>query len=363
MRKVEAPAVAEARLFAPEDEAHCRRTIEEWWRMPLEDLVSRADRVCRTVYGDGVYLRGLLEFSNYCRMDCLYCGIRRSNRNVHRYRLDEEVILQVVRTAFARGFRTFVLQSGEDPAWPAGRLARLVERIKEQTRGEAAVTLSCGLMTREEYRLLREAGADRYLMRFETADPDLHLRLRGVALERRIEGLVYLRELGYEVGSGFMVGLPGETDETMVENLLLCRRLDLDMVGIGPFIPHPETPLADAPQIPLDRTIRAVAILRLLLPGANLPGTTAAGSLEPDGRERMLASGGNVLMPNITPVQHKKDYLLYPGKICLDEDGFHCVGCLTMRVATVGKRIDWEKGTSRQYLWRQHGAEETVHRA
>ncbi|ADN02734.1 [FeFe] hydrogenase H-cluster radical SAM maturase HydE [Spirochaeta thermophila] len=344
-------------------EAEARKAVEEWWRMPLPLLVKEADRVCRRVHGDGVYLRGLLEFSNYCRKDCLYCGIRRSNRKVRRYRLDEEVILAVVREAFARGFRTFVLQSGEDPAWPAERLARLVERVKQETRGEAAVTLSCGLMSREDYRLLREAGADRYLMRFETADPVLHRRLRGMDLDRRLEGLHHLRDLDYEVGSGFMVGLPGETEETMWENLLLCRRLDLDMVGIGPFIPHPETPLAHAPQVPLERTIRAVAILRLLLPGANLPGTTAAGTLEPDGREKMLAAGGNVLMPNITPVAHKKDYLLYPGKICLDEDGFHCVGCLTMRVATVGKRIEWERGASRQYLWRHHGRRAEVHRA
>lgn len=331
-----------------------KRRIRELWQLPLDELRGMAERACADTYGDEVYLRGLIEYSNVCRMDCLYCGIRKSNERVNRYRLGEEAILEAVASGYERGFLTFVLQGGEDPEWPAERLASLVKRIKQVCNNEAAVTLSSGLMSRDDYMLLAESGADRYLMRFETADAELHARLRGgVSLRRRIEALLDMRDAGFELGSGFMCGLPGEDDEVMIKNLYLCKLLELDMIGIGPFIPHPETPLRDTPQLDLERTLRAEAILRIILPGANLPATTAAGSLRPDGRERMLECGANVLMPNLTPVIHKKDYLLYPGKICLDEDGFKCVSCLRLRVASVGKRIVWDRGTSKNFLARK----------
>ncbi|MEM5948325.1 [FeFe] hydrogenase H-cluster radical SAM maturase HydE [Spirochaetia bacterium 38H-sp] len=324
--------------------------IRELWALSLDKLKSMADDACKNTYGDEVYLRGLIEYTNVCRMDCLYCGIRKSNDKVNRYRLDEDSILAAVEEGYGRGFRTFVLQGGEDPEWPAERLARLVAKIKELCNYEVAVTLSSGLMTKDDYVILRDAGADRYLMRFETADSKLHERLRGgISLRRRIQALLDMRDAGFELGSGFMCGLPGEDDEVMLKNLYLCKLLELDMIGIGPFIPHPDTPLKDAPQLGLERTLKAEAILRIILPGANLPATTAAGSLQPDGRERMLECGANVLMPNLTPVIHKKDYLLYPGKICLDEDGFKCVSCLSLRVASVGKKIVWDIGTSKNY--------------
>ncbi|MBN1499227.1 MAG: [FeFe] hydrogenase H-cluster radical SAM maturase HydE [Spirochaetes bacterium] len=313
-------------------------------------LIAAADEVCRNVYGSKVYLRGLIEFSNICNIDCLYCGIRKSNKEVKRYRLSEDEIIDTVSSGTKYGFKTFVLQGGEDPYFTTPVLCGLVEKIKK-INPEAAVTLSAGIRSCESYRLLKEAGCDRYLLRFETSDPELHKYLRnGVTLNERLKALDNLRKYDYEVGSGFMVGLPGETEETRIQNALLCRDYNFDMVGIGPFIPHPSTPLADALQMPLELAIRSVALVRLFLPEANIPATTAAGSLSSAGRERMLAAGANVLMPNITPVKYKKDYELYPGKICLDESGFECAGCLEGRVLSVNKFITYERGDSAGFL-------------
>ena len=310
-----------------------------------EALFRAADEVCRRVHGNKVLLRGLIEFSNHCTMDCAYCGIRRSNGKADRYRLSEEEVLDLVGTAFERGLRTFVLQSGEDPEYSPSRVADLVRRIKEKTRGEAAVTLSCGILPRRELKNLREAGADRYLLRFETSDPALYSRLKGgEKLERRLAFLKALAEEGFQAGSGFMTGLPGETEETRENNIRLCAELKLDMVGIGPFIPHPETPLGKAPQESLLLTLRAAARVRLALPECHIPATTAAGSLDPAGRERMLEVGANVLMPNLTPPEAKQLYLLYPGKICLDEPWTHCLGCLDLRVRSIGKVLSYERG-------------------
>lgn len=314
-------------------------------------LFAEADRVCRLHYGNRVYLRGLVEFSNHCCLNCLYCGIRRDNADIRRYRLDIAALLVVVRQGFTAGLRTFVLQSGEDEQYDIPTLCRLVEEIKQETRGEAAVTLSCGIRSRREYRDLRRAGTDRYLLRFETSDPHLHVYLRdGIPLSRRLEALADLKELGFETGSGFMVGLPGETEETHLQNALLCGKLQLDMVGIGPFIAHPRTPLAGSPGLPLEPVLRLTALVRLLLPLANIPATTATGTLEPTGREQALAAGANVLMPNLTPVECKKDYLLYPGKICLEENGLECMGCLKDRVASIGKDLSFAVGFSKSYV-------------
>jgi biotin synthase len=311
-------------------------------------LVALGDTICRAGFGPRVFVRGLIEFTNFCACDCHYCGIRRSNARVRRYRLSEEEVLACVGRGRARGIRTFVLQGGEDPEYGTDRIARLIEKIrKNHSEGECALTLSCGIRTRADYAALKAAGANRYLLRFETSDPALHERLRGgIPLARRLEALADLKDLGYEVGSGFMVGLPGETEDTRVGNVLLCKSLGLDMVGIGPFIPHPDTPLAAARQEPLEMTLRTLAFLRMLLPKANLPATTAAGSLAPDGRERMLRAGANVLMPNISPVSVKKDYELYPNKICVDEDGLKCLDCLSLRVRGIGKTLSLELGNS-----------------
>jgi len=255
------------------------------------------------------------------------------------------LIIDTVRAGFSAGLRTFVLQSGEDMFYSTSVLAGLVEKIKNATGGEAAITLSCGIRSKEDYLKLKIAGADRYLLRFETSDPALHAYLRsGIRLEERLRALGDLKNAGYQVGSGYMVGLPGETEEIRIGNALLCRELDLDMAGIGPFIPHPDTPLGDNAYPGLEMTIRAVALVRLLIPRAHIPATTAAGSIDPQGREKILSSGANVLMPNITPLPYRKDYALYPGKICLDEDGIKCIGCLELRAGSRGKTVIKDRG-------------------
>ncbi len=335
-----AEGIAEARKDAP--------SIIGFYRTAsTEELIRKADAVCRQYHSDKVWLRGLIEFSNYCVMDCQYCGIRRSNSNVRRYRLTGDEIIATVKKGLEAGLRTFVLQSGEDPFFTSDRLCRLVGRIKNAVSDNAAITLSCGARTRVQFRELKNAGVDRYLMRFETSDGQLYKALRnGMKLEDRLRALYDLKDLGYETGSGYMVGLPGETEETRINNALLCRKLGLDMAGIGPFIPHPETPLSSAAQMPIELAVRATALLRLLLPLANIPATTAAGTLDPMGREKMIEAGANVLMPNITPVEYRKDYLLYPNKICIEETGFESIGCLSSRVALSGKVLDFGRGDS-----------------
>ena len=330
-----------------EENIETDKIIDFYRKSSTEELCAKASEVALERHGKSVYLRGLIEFSNYCSMDCLYCGIRRGNNKAVRYRLSGDEIVSAAKSGWSAGLKTFVLQGGEDPYCSTDMMCRVTERIKELTAGEAAVTLSLGIKSKADYSLLKKAGADRYLIRFETSDPDLHRYLRGgVTLERRLEAIYDLKELGFETGSGYMTGLPGETEETRINNALLCRKLGLDMAGIGPFIPHNDTPLAGEKQMPLDLCIRATALLRLLLPEAHIPATTAAGSLEPDGRERMIAAGANVLMPNITPLGVKKHYLLYPGKICLEESGLECIGCLSMRVKTAGRELDFGLGSA-----------------
>lgn len=325
--------------------------IDTYKQKTTEELSLMAREVCESKYGPKVYIRGLVEFSNHCLMDCLYCGIRKSNGQVERYRLTEEQIIQTVFTGYERGVKTFVLQSGEDSYFSLDVLAGIVEAIKNKTGDDAAITLSCGIRSKDDYRTLKQAGADRYLIRFETSDEKLHSYIRnGISLKRRLKALEDLSACGFELGSGYMVGLPGETEEIRIQNALLCKEMGLDMIGIGPFIPHPETPLKEADQQDFELTIRAVALVRLLLPGANIPATTAAGSVDPLGREKLLAAGANVLMPNITPTEVKKHYLLYPGKICLDESGFQCIGCLTGRVSSVNKEMSMERGDSLRFI-------------
>ncbi len=318
---------------------------ELFYNATTDELAIMGKKICTQVHGRKVLLRGLLEYTNYCVSNCLYCGIRRENRKVERYRIEENRLLEVVQAGFARGLRTFVIQGGEDPCYPVERICRLVEAIKQKTRGEAAVTLSCGMRSREEYTDMVQAGADRYLIRFETSDPKLHACLRdGKTLNDRLQALEDTRAAGFQTGSGFMLGLPGETPEIRLENILLCQRLELDMVGIGPFIPHPDTPLKHVTQHPIEDSVRGVALLRLALPQTHIPATTAAGTLQPDGREQMIAAGANVLMPNITPVDFKKDYLLYPGKICLNEGGIHCINDLSNRVRPLGRELCFDRG-------------------
>ncbi len=294
-------------------------------------------------HGESVYLRGLVEFTNKCVINCQYCGIRRDNKNVNRYSLESETIVDVCLDGFNKGLRTFVLQGGEDRDISVKDICQTVKDIKRKTDNEAAITLSFGSRTLDEYKLMKDSGVDRYLLRFETSDQELYYRLRGMPLADRLKNLEDIRTAGLQVGSGYMTGLPGESEETRINNALLSRDLELDMVGIGPFIPSDETPLAGSVQEPIDYAIKGTALLRLLLPKAHIPATTAAGSLKPTGREDMIKAGANVLMPNLTPVSVKKDYLLYPGKICLDETGTQCIGCMSMRVKSVGRKINFSR--------------------
>ncbi|WDP92429.1 MAG: [FeFe] hydrogenase H-cluster radical SAM maturase HydE [Desulfobacter sp.] len=326
-------------------EARSPREIEALFHHRSPEGLNRMGReVCETVHGDSVYLRGLIEFTNYCTSNCLYCGIRRENQKVHRYRMDEAQILDTVAQGVKLGFKTFVLQGGEDPKWTVDRICRLVESIKSATQGRAAVTLSCGMKSRRAYQRFSDAGADRYLLRFETSDPELHQRLRdGQTLDHRLAALEGIKAAGFQVGSGFMTGLPGETPQTRLDNILLCQSLGLDMVGIGPFIPHPDTPLAREASRGLALALQGTALLRLALPLAHIPATTAAGSIAENGREQMLLCGANVLMPNITPSLFKKSYLLYPGKICIEENCAQSLAHLEATLPKIGRRLSYER--------------------
>lgn len=321
-----------------------RRQVLEWLAVKGREraqLFLQADRMRARVKGDAVYIRGIVELSNVCANDCLYCGIRRSNHKVRRYRLSPEDILGIARLMQGRSQTTLVLQSGEAPDPEADRaLGGLIRRIKEETG--LAVTMSAGNRPREVYAYWRECGMDRYLLRFETCDPALFARLHpDCSLDERLRCLHDLRQLGVQTGSGFMIGLPAETMQVMAGNLLLCRELDLDMVGIGPFIPHPDTPLGGERNVYADDPemfFVVLAALRLLHPRAHIPATTAFDAVMPgEGRNLALQRGANVFMPNNTPADCRGDYLLYPDKPCVDEDPAKCAGCVLLRLQTLGR--------------------------
>ena len=310
-----------------------------------EALFAAADKARRAVYGDKVYLRGLIEFTNICKNDCFYCGIRRSNANAERYRLTPDEILACCREGYALGYRTFVLQGGEDPYWDDDRLCALVAQIRA-AYPDCAITLSVGERGRESYQRLFDAGANRYLLRHETADDALYARLHPaeLSLANRKKCLFDLRDIGYQVGAGFMVGAPYQTDAHLLADLRFLQELRPHMIGIGPFIPHRETPLGAFPPGTAEKTIQLLAVLRLMFPRSLLPATTALGTIAPDGRERGLRAGANVIMPNLSPVATRKKYDLYEGKICLGDESAACRSCLEARVAAAGYRIVTDRG-------------------
>ena len=296
-------------------------------------------------FGDRVYMRGLLEFTNHCVRDCLYCGIRASNQNVERYRLTEDQIVEACHTGRRLGYKTYVLQGGEDPWFTEERVSDMVRRIKQEIPG-CAITLSIGEKSRETYQAWFDAGADRYLLRHETASPRLYAALHpaSMSLENRQQCLRNLKEIGYQVGAGFMVGLPGQTNEDLLEDLMFLKELEPHMVGIGPFIPHHDTPLAGESGGELDQTVTLLAILRLLLPDALLPATTALGSIDPLGREAGIKAGANVVMPNLTPTSVRPQYLLYDGKICTGDEAAECRMCIERRINRAGFSVDMSVG-------------------
>ncbi|MGE5404480.1 MAG: [FeFe] hydrogenase H-cluster radical SAM maturase HydE [Candidatus Saccharibacteria bacterium] len=277
-----------------------------------ERLRQEADRVRREWVGDQVLIRGIIEFSNYCARNCHYCGINRHNLDVYRYRIPPEEIISTAENAVKMGFKTIVLQSGEDFNYTGSMLAEVVREIKKL---DVAITLSVGERSFEDYQMWREAGADRYLLKFETSNAELYKRMHpGTGLTGRLAKLQELRELGYQIGSGMMIGLPGQSIEILANDIMLLKSLKLEMAGIGPFIPHPGTPLAGAENGSTDLTLRALALARLVVPWAHLPATTALCSLNKDGRQVGLNSGANVVMPNLTPLKYRKFYEIYPQK-------------------------------------------------
>lgn len=275
-------------------------------------LYAAADRVRARFVGDAVHLRGLIEISNVCKRNCLYCGLRRGNRDRERYRMEPDQVVACAESARAFGYGTVVLQSGEEDGFPVGEMCDLIRRIRAL---DVAVTLSLGEKPREVYRAFRDAGADRYLLRIETTDRALYRTLDpGMDWDNRVRCLHDLRGLGYEVGTGCLVGLPGQSLESLADDILFFRDLDADMVGIGPFIANPDTPLAGSPNGSFTMSCKVMAITRLLLPDINIPATTAMETLHPDGRLLALQRGANVVMPNVTETDCRQRYALYPGK-------------------------------------------------
>lgn len=312
-------------------------------------LFEAADRIRQQYVGDGVYLRALIEFSNYCKNDCLYCGIRKSNLHTRRYRLTPLQILQTARQAVSYGYKTIVLQSGEDLWFDTDTLCYIIREIKKL---DVAITLSIGEKSREEYAAYRQAGADRYLLRIETTDKALYEKLDpAMSWDYRVTCLENLKTLGYEVGSGSLVGLPGQTIESLADDLLFFQKLPVDMAGIGPFIPHPHTPLSGEKSTGhFELALKMMALMRLLLPDINIPATTAMESLHPNGRLLALQSGANVVMPNATDTQFRPLYELYPGKICLGDSSEKCRGCIERKIESIGRHVANGKGFHGDYL-------------
>ncbi len=342
-----------------------RREIHDWLRADdparVAELWRLADDTRRRVVGDDVHLRGLVEISNHCVRQCAYCGIRAARRGIERYRMTAAEIVASARLAETLGYGTVVLQAGEDPGLTAAFVADVVRRLKGET--PLAVTLSLGERDDAEFALWREAGADRYLLRFETANRELYDRIhppRGDRRSDRLAQLRRLRELGYEVGSGVMVGIPGQTWADLAADIALFAELDLDMIGVGPYLPHPDTPLGggaapvapDGAQVPGDEetTLRAVALARLACPWANIPSTTALATINRDsGREHGLERGANVVMPNLTPLRYRVCYEIYPGKACLHEAPEACAGGLRLRIESIGRRVGSGPGHARDH--------------
>ncbi|AMN33950.1 [FeFe] hydrogenase H-cluster radical SAM maturase HydE [Clostridium perfringens] len=302
-----------------------------------DELFKAADEVRKKYLGDEVHLRGLIEFTNICKRNCMYCGLRRDNKNLNRYRLSHEEIIDFAKKAVGYGYKTLVLQGGEDDYYTVERLVPIVKDLKALG---VALTLSIGERPFEEYEALKKAGADRFLLRIETTDRELYEELDpGMSHENRIQCLKNLRKLGYEVGSGCLVGLPGQKIESLADDILFFKELDVDMNGIGPFIPNEDTPLKDAEGGQFELALKVMAIVRLLLPDINIPATTAMETLNKQGRVIALQCGANVVMPNVTEGEYRKLYALYPGKICTGDTPAHCRGCISGKIRGIGRIV------------------------
>ena len=305
-----------------------------------DDLFKQADIVRKQVYGKDVYIRGLIEFTNYCKNGCYYCGINCTNKNIQRYRLTKDEILQCCKNGYALGYRTFVLQGGEDSFFTDDLICDIVSTIRKNYK-DCAITLSIGEKSKESYIAYFKAGAKRYLLRHETANETHYKKLHpeNLSLKSRKQCLYNLKEIGYQIGSGFMVGSPYQTIENIIEDFRFLQGIKPDMIGIGPFIPAQKTKFANFKHGKLNLTLKIISILRLLFPYALIPATTALGTIDKNGRELGLKSGANVVMPNLSPIKYRRLYYLYSNKICTNEEAVECRGCLEKRVVLAGYNI------------------------
>ncbi|MBP3793738.1 MAG: [FeFe] hydrogenase H-cluster radical SAM maturase HydE [Ruminococcus sp.] len=318
-----------------------------------EDRAYAAQKAAKTavsVFGKSIYIRGIVEFSNVCKNDCLYCGIRRSNTKCERYRLSKDQILDCCHAGYEYGFRTFVLQSGEDKSFTTDRLCDIVSAIKK-AHSDCAVTLSVGELEHEDYKRLFDAGADRYLLRHETADEKHYGKLHPgeMSWQHRMKCLEDLKEIGFQTGCGMMVGSPFQTSGNLADDLLFLERFKPEMIGMGPFIPHKDTPFWDRPAGSYELTLFLISLCRLMLPDCLIPATTALGTIRPDGREKGVLAGANVIMPNLSPIDVRKKYLLYDGKICTGDESAQCRACLERRMESIGYKVEITRGDHKSY--------------
>ncbi len=329
--------------FAPKQELAL--LLENINDSELEVLRKKAQKKSLEHFSNKIYIRGLIEFSSICKNDCLYCGLRRSNKNAVRYRLSKEQILSCCKTGYSLGFRTFVLQGGEDGCYTDEVMCGIVSSIKS-LYPDCAVTLSLGERTEESYKKLFGAGADRYLLRHETANEEHYKKLHPpeMSLANRKNCLYTLKKIGYQTGAGFMVGSPFQTYETLAEDLLFLKELNPQMCGIGPFIPHKDTPFAGEKSGSVRLTLVLISLVRLMLPRVLLPATTALGTADGKGREKGILHGANVVMPNLSPTEHRADYSLYDNKICTGDEAAECIKCLSNCMKSIGYEVVTDRG-------------------
>ena len=316
-----------------------------------EYLKERARAVREKHYGKDVYLRGLIEFTNYCKNNCIYCGIRAGNPKAERYRLTEDEILSCSDEGYKLGFRTFVLQGGEDPYYTDDVMVSIVKKIRER-HPDCAITLSIGERSKESYQKLHDAGADRYLLRHETANKEHYKKLHPetMSFDNRMKCLRDLKEIGYQVGCGMMIGSPYQTIDDLISDIRFIQDLKPEMVGMGPFIPHHDTPFKDEKGGTAEMTVKLISIVRLILPDVLLPATTALGTIDPLGREKGILAGANVLMPNLSPSGVRDKYLLYDNKICTGEEAAECIRCLSVRVSKTGYSVVQGRGDHKNFI-------------
>ncbi len=311
----------------------------------VEYLRDLAQKTAVSMYGKKVFMRGLIEFTNYCKNNCLYCGIRSQNKNADRYRLTKDDILKCCELGYEEGIRTFVMQGGEDAFFTQDMFCDIVKTIKE-TYPECAVTLSVGEKTKEEYESYKKAGTNRFLLRHETANEEHYAKLhpKQMSLQNRLQCLRDLKSIGFQTGTGFMVGSPGQTIETLVQDLAFIQSLHPEMLGIGPFLAHVDSSFANEPNGSVDATLILISILRLLEPRALIPATTALGTASTDGREQGILCGANVVMPNLSPLEVRKKYLLYDNKISTGDEVLEGITKLREKIASIGYELTGERG-------------------